>query len=105
MLLLISLLLGCGEPYGGACASYARTYCDTCETKGDEKAYCTCVETGELTASDFGDDRMTDEEAQQACDAVLIALDYPSPDSSADCKQGLVLLREYEQDACDYVGF
>ncbi len=105
MLSLLLLLLGCATPYPGACTSYARLYCDTCEMDDAEKVACTCIENGTLVAGDFpGDIDITDDEAAGQCDEVLFQLKYPSPDGSAACKQALVVMQDHEQEVCDDYG-
>lgn len=104
-LLVFHLLSGCATPYPGACSSYAKLYCDTCELSDSEKVACTCVEKGTLKAGDYPQDvEITDDEAAAECDEILYAIKYPTPDGSAACKQSLVVMNEYEQDVCDDYG-
>ena len=103
-MMLLALLFSCASPYPGACSAYYRLYCDTCELEGYEKATCKCVKEGKLTATDFPDYDISDDDAQLQCDEIQAGLSYPDPDQEASCKQQLVLLQKHDQDACNYAG-
>lgn len=102
--MLLTLLLSCADPYPGACNAYVRLYCDTCELEDYEKPLCKCIQKGKLTASDFPDSDLSDDDAQLQCDEEKAFVQYPDPDSEAECKQSLALMQKYDKDACDFAG-
>jgi hypothetical protein len=103
--MLFALLMACALPYPNACEQYVLRFCDVCELEEWEKPMCTCFEEGELKASDFPDGSdINNDDAQLQCDIWIEAAEHPSPDNSAGCKQGVELLKDHEQDACDYLG-
>ena len=101
-LLILLLFAGCMGGYPNACHQYATLYFDTCPVEDEDEAYATCLETGELTPSDFpAEADISAEDAKEICIEFLAQVNYPSPDASAYCKQNLEILQKYEEDACD----
>lgn len=102
MILFLLSLFACNPvPYGNACQNYAELFCETCPSEGWDKASCTCIDAGTLTAADLpeGTD-LTNDEAAAWCDQLRARLDYPGPSTAASCKQDLEFLQKYEKEAC-----
>lgn len=102
--MLIALLLaGCVK---NVCESMLLHICDTCPLDDYSKRQCKCLETGELTPGDYGDDSdITADEAQMECDRFRYDIRFVGDDGAASCRGTLAYVKEYEVDACESLGY
>jgi hypothetical protein len=109
--LLALMSSSCATYGGGACRAAARDLCEVCPKNDFNKTYCACVDNGTLIQSDFTDGYQAvlgvndDTDAAMMCSTWLADLDYPGHEGSAQCKQNLEYLSEWESQACSDLGW
>jgi len=105
-LLGASFLSGCSMFQQGACESLANEVCNTCDVPDSvEDTMCACLEEGEV---DNADDYFADKDAaEQWCYRLTqeVKATYNTDETVKECKQDLDFIKEYEDDACVYLGY
>ena len=109
LLLLSAALSGCGIVSGivpSKCEQLVKTVCDECNVSTSyQDRVCECIEEGEVAnGRDYYDSQSA---AELACDNTKLGVDrrYLTEEERKDCAQDLDLLKEYGNDACEFLGF
>ena len=105
-LLATGLGTGCSMFEQGACESLAKEVCETCDvSESVEDTMCACLEEGEVDNADryFADK----DSAEQWCYRLEqeVKATYNTDETVKECKQDLDFIKEYEDDACVYLGY
>jgi hypothetical protein len=110
-ILFVALVMsGCGildtvNPVPSTCERYVAEACDTCNVSDSyEDTVCACIADGEVkNASDYYPDKET---AEVDCEntRIRVSTNYGDSEYKNDCARRLKLLKEFEDDACEYLG-
>lgn len=104
MFSLLLAVLGCAT-YPGACETYYKNWCESCDLSDYDKTVCKCLEEGEIDGGDFPEGYdVSDDDAAALCTYWAAEVSYPSDDASAQCRQVNAVFAKHEGDACDALG-